>query len=182
MFTQTGNSTRPASTCALISGCRSIWRRASTPYVNGLIWAIIPIHPGTLVNGKKAPDRKNIGNTSTCIMIPNPSVEFISEAISNPIPEMANARRIIRAIIPGTANGCMAIFTSGLRTSSRMPCSEAMEVAPRILPVTMAIRETGATRISFRKPNSRSQTVETVEKKATLITLIATIPGNINFT
>ena len=57
-----------------------------------------------------------------------------------------------------------------------------MVVAPSVLPKATATRDTGATKISFKKPNSLSQTVEMVEKKATLITLIAIIPGYINCT
>jgi hypothetical protein len=70
----------------------------------------------------------------------------------------------------------------GAKTKRRSAWIDAIEVAPKVLPNAMAERETGATKISFRKPNSRSQTVEMVEKKATPITDIAKIPGYINFT
>ena len=39
----------------------------------------------------------------------------------------------------------------------------------------------GATSISRRKPNSRSHTIDMAEKIAVMTTLIATMPGNMNF-
>src|SRR5215213_10822810 len=49
---------------------------------------------------------------------------------------------------------------------------------PRHLPVRMAVVETGATSISRRKPNSRSQTIEIPENAAVNSTEVASTPGN----
>src|SRR5215218_11286156 len=49
---------------------------------------------------------------------------------------------------------------------------------PRHLPVRMAVVETGATSISRRKPNSRSQTIEMPENAAVNSTEVASTPGN----
>ncbi len=49
---------------------------------------------------------------------------------------------------------------------------------PRHLPVRMAVVLTGATSISRRKPNSRSQTIEMPENAAVNSTEVASTPGN----
>ena len=43
------------------------------------------------------------------------------------------------------------------------------------------MRETGATMTSLRNPNSRSQTIEMAEKIAVKSTVIASVPGNMNW-
>jgi len=48
---------------------------------------------------------------------------------------------------------------------------------PRHLPITIAHRRTGATSISRRNPNSRSQTIEAAEKIDVNSTDIARTPG-----
>ncbi len=48
---------------------------------------------------------------------------------------------------------------------------------PRHLPITIAHRRTGATSISRRNPNSRSQTIEAAEKIAVNSTDMASTPG-----
>ena len=58
-----------------------------------------------------------------------------------------------------------------------MPWKVAMVAPPNILPITMADRLTGATSISRRNPNSRSQTIEAAEKIAVNMTDIASTPG-----
>ena len=58
-----------------------------------------------------------------------------------------------------------------------MPWKVAMVAPPRHLPTTMAARLTGATSISRRKPNSRSQTIEAAEKMAVNMTDMASTPG-----
>ena len=58
-----------------------------------------------------------------------------------------------------------------------MPWKVAMVAPPKILPITMADRLTGATSISRRNPNSRSQTIEAAEKMAVNMTDMASTPG-----
>ncbi len=57
------------------------------------------------------------------------------------------------------------------------PWSPATVAPPRHLPITIEPRRTGATSISRRNPNSRSQTIEAAEKIAVNITAIASAPG-----
>ncbi len=58
-----------------------------------------------------------------------------------------------------------------------MPWNVAIVAPPRHLPITIGARLTGATRISRRKPNSRSQTIDPAEKMAVNSTDIASTPG-----
>ena len=48
---------------------------------------------------------------------------------------------------------------------------------PKHLPSTIELRRTGATIISRRKPNSRSQTIEAAENMAVNITAMQSTPG-----
>jgi hypothetical protein len=56
----------------------------------------------------------------------------------------------------------------------------ATVVPPRHFPSTIALRRTGATSISRRKPNSRSHTIEPAENSAVNIVDMASTPGNMN--
>ena len=58
-----------------------------------------------------------------------------------------------------------------------IPCIVAMVAPPRHLPITIEARLTGATSISRRNPNSRSQTIEAAEKIAVNSTVMASTPG-----
>jgi hypothetical protein len=51
---------------------------------------------------------------------------------------------------------------------------------PAALPSTSAVRVTGATSISRRKPNSRSHRMDTALNMAVVTTPMATTPGNTN--
>ncbi len=48
---------------------------------------------------------------------------------------------------------------------------------PKTLPITIELRRTGATIISRRKPNSRSQTIEAAENIPVNITEMQSTPG-----
>ena len=61
-----------------------------------------------------------------------------------------------------------------------MPWKVAIVAPPRHLPITIADRLTGATSISRRKPNSRSQTIEAAENTAVNRTDMASTPGKMN--
>ncbi len=61
-----------------------------------------------------------------------------------------------------------------------MPWKVAIVAPPRHLPITIAARLTGATSISRRKPNSRSQTIDAAENTAVNRTDMASTPGKMN--
>ena len=60
------------------------------------------------------------------------------------------------------------------------PCIVATVAPPTALPTMIAPRRAGATSISRRNPNSRSQTIETAENVAVNRTVIVSTPGNTN--
>ena len=60
------------------------------------------------------------------------------------------------------------------------PWKVAIVAPPRVLPTTIADRLTGATSISRRKPNSRSQTIDAAENTAVNRTDMASTPGKMN--
>ena len=62
-----------------------------------------------------------------------------------------------------------------------VPCAAATLAPPAVLPSASEARLVGATSISRRKPNSRSHTIDMPEKIAVVTTLIAMMPGNMNF-
>ena len=64
------------------------------------------------------------------------------------------------------------------KSSMIVPWKVATVAPPAHLPTTIAPRRTGATSISRRKPNSRSQTIEIAENSAVNRTVIAITPGN----
>ena len=70
--------------------------------------------------------------------------------------------------------------SSGARTSISATWTEAWSVAPKALPSTMPVREMGATRISRRKPYSRSQTTEMPANSEVVSTVMAMMPGYMN--
>ena len=57
------------------------------------------------------------------------------------------------------------------------PWMHATLAPPKHLPITIELRRTGATIISRRKPNSRSQTIDAAENMAVNITAMQRMPG-----
>ena len=57
------------------------------------------------------------------------------------------------------------------------PWMQATVAPPKHLPITIELRRIGATIISRRKPNSRSQTIDAAENIAVNITAMQRIPG-----
>ena len=67
--------------------------------------------------------------------------------------------------------------TKPAKTSITAPWKVATVAPPRHLPSTSALRRTGATSISRKNPNSRSQTMESAEKMAVNSTVMPSTPG-----
>ena len=61
------------------------------------------------------------------------------------------------------------------------PCNIATVAPPRVRPKMMLKRETGATRVSFRKPNWRSQSMAMPEKMELNRTVMPMTPGAMNW-
>ena len=62
------------------------------------------------------------------------------------------------------------------------PCKRAVVVAPKIFPKAIYDLLMGETRISFKNPNSLSQTIDIVDETAIMLTLKPNIPGKKNCT
>ena len=61
------------------------------------------------------------------------------------------------------------------------PCTRAVVAPPNVRPVMIEIRETGATSVSLRKPNCRSQIKSIPENMELKRTVIPITPGAINW-
>ena len=62
-------------------------------------------------------------------------------------------------------------------TKTTSPCANATIAPPSIRPKTISSRETGATSVSFKNPNCRSQIISMPENTALKRIAIETIPG-----
>src|SRR5262245_49787255 len=102
----------------------------------------------------------------------------IRTATMTPSAVSANARTAISTTSVPSSTGEYGTPTAPANTNISTPWTVATEAPPRHLPSTIAPRRTGATSISRRKPNSRSQTTDAAEKSAVNITAIDSTPGN----
>lgn len=102
------------------------------------------------------------------------------EAIAVPraVKTKAISTMNISARIIDDNSGLKPINTEMIKT--KIPWNEATVAPPKVLPNIMVKRETGATRVSFRKPNCLSQIISIPEKIAVNKMLIAIIPGERN--
>jgi hypothetical protein len=64
---------------------------------------------------------------------------------------------------------------------TKMPCKKATVAPPKVLPNIILNLETGATKVSFKKPNCLSQITSMPLYIAVNIMLIAIIPGARNW-
>lgn len=58
-----------------------------------------------------------------------------------------------------------------------IPCMVAAVAVPAVRPIMTSVRDIGATSVSFRNPNWRSQITSNPEKMAVNMILIPTMPG-----
>jgi len=134
-----------------------------------------------LVSGNSAPDRKNIGIIRKFITTWNPCSDFIIEAIATP----KEARPKASTAASGTSSTMVSALSftpmSGARTSRISPWIIACVVPPSALPIATAQRSMGATSTSFRKPNSRSHTIDIAPKIALKRIDMPMMPGYMNW-
>lgn len=91
------------------------------------------------------------------------------------------ATRNIIPIILKNITKVIGILSRGLNSSIIAPWIIAMVEPPSSFPTTIEVLEIGATRTSFKNPNSLSQTIDIALKKEVNRTVMPTIPGNIKF-
>ena len=75
----------------------------------------------------------------------------------------------------------MLTRTSGASRMMIQPWMRDSVVPARPLPMTIEVRGTGATRISFRNPNSRSQIMLMADWIDVKMAVIAMMPGKMNW-
>jgi len=121
---------------------------------------VISIQTGTSLTGKKTPARKISGKIRIWIRTWKPCCDCMNEAIRIPRPESASDKMITTGISFSTIVRVSETPTMGASTSITSACSNATTVPPAAFPNTIPVRPRGATRISLRKPYSRSQTTE----------------------
>lgn len=103
--------------------------------------------------------KKNKGMTTKLFMVPKPSKDVILAAIIIPREVMdkaiINIPKIVRIIC--VMDKCRP--TSGKNARTIIPCKVAIILPLNVLPNTIDVLDIGATIISFRNPNSRSQII-----------------------
>jgi hypothetical protein len=83
----------------------------------------------------------------------------------------------------GNSSGCAGRNPAARQTTKTMlPWISATVALPSVRPSTISSRGTGATRVSFRKPNWRSQMISMPLKIAVNRMPIVTMPGARNCT
>jgi len=95
-------------------------------------------------------------------------------------PKLTMPKEVINITNIDIRNECMAIGIPIKKDKLRImiPWIKAVVQPPRDLPMKIDVLDTGATRISFRKPNSLSQTTD-IPLEIDIVTKdIATMPGN----
>ena len=137
-------------------------------------------HRGRRSRGNTAPDRKNIGSTMKFMTTWNVSTWAMRAAMTVPNAVRVKARSAISATSVKRSVAEYGTCTRPQKSSITAPWQVATVAPPRHLPRTRALRRTGATSISRRKPNSRSQTIDSAEKMAVNSTVMPRTPGKMN--
>ena len=133
---------------------------------------------GSPVSGNNEPDKKNNGITKKFIISWKPCISFNCEAI--PVPSAVNNSEINSIIkMAGKIN---SQFTGRkpkimANTITTKPWKVAMVAPPKVLPIIILKRDTGATIVSFKNPNCLSQISAMPEKIAVKIMLMPIMPG-----
>jgi len=134
-----------------------------------------------LVSGKRAPDRKNIGIIRKFITTWKPCSDFIEDARATPNVESPNASTAASGMSSMIVRKLSLTPTKGASTRRIKPWIIAWVVLPSAFPIATADRSMGATRTSFRKPNSRSQTIDIAPKIAVNRIAMPMMPGYTNW-
>jgi len=134
-----------------------------------------------LRSGNRAPDKKNMGIIRKFITTWKPCSDFMLDASATPNEESPNASTAASGISSMTVRALIFTPTKGARTSRIRPWIMAWVVPPSALPIATADRSIGATSTSFRKPNSRSQTIDIAPKIAVNRIAIPMMPGYMNW-
>ncbi len=98
-----------------------------------------------------------------------------------PIDPIEAASRKVSGISASTFPAVSDTPMNGASTSIMIPWMVATVAEPSVRPSATDIRDMGATSTSLRKPNSRSQTIDTPDMNEPMSTDIAMMPGYMNW-
>ena len=98
-----------------------------------------------------------------------------------PMPVSENDIRAITSISGKMLKSGKRTCTSGASSIMMQPWMSDSVVPASALPMTMDVRGTGATRISLRNPNSRSQMMEIADCIEVKMVVMAMMPGKMNW-
>ena len=135
---------------------------------------------GALLIGKNTPARKIKGKIKAWITTWKPCWERIREATRMPRLERQSETIATVGISLSSSSGVTVRPINGASANNTMVWPKATIEPPMALPRTTPVRLMGATSTSLRKPNSRSQTMETPAKREFVSTVMAMMPGYIN--
>ncbi len=152
----------------------------STPYESGFMSTTTDNQEGKLEIGNIAPLKRNIGIIIKFIIRLNPSKDSILAAIIMPIPEIVNAIKNISGTTSKNLVNVNSIPSNGDKISIISPWMVLLEAPPIDFPIAIEVLLIGATSISLRNPNSRSQIIDIAENIDVKRSVITIIPGNIN--
>ncbi len=133
---------------------------------------------GSPAKGKMAPERKKRGMTIKFMISWKPCMSDRTEAIAVPkaVNKIAMSRMKMKAVKIGVIEASLKPAIKEI-IKTKKPWQTEMVAPPKVRPIMMFILETGATRVSFKKPNCLSQIISMPEKIAENKTLMAIMPG-----
>ena len=123
------------------------------------------------------PERNIAGMIVICVIIWKLSTDCTFEAMTMPTDDIAMARTSISTQSSRTIGTVKSTPITGMSRNNTEACATAIDAPPSNLPMPIAVRLIGATSISRRKPNSRSQMIVMPANTEFIITIIATTPG-----
>ena len=103
------------------------------------------------------------------------------EASATPNDDSPKASTAASGISVRTVSTLSLTPTNGASTRRMRPWIMAWVVPPKALPIATDERSMGATRTSFRKPNSRSHTIDIAPKMAVKRIAMPMMPGYMNW-
>ena len=144
------------------------------------MYAINLSKAGAFVSGNKAPERKNIGTTMKFITSWKPCISSILDAIAIPVAVNATPIEIMnkKAIKIPDPKGIPP--TNVVIINMNVPWISEVVAPPIVWPSIIEVLDTGAIRVSFKKPNCLSQMIWIPENILVNRIVIETIPGAMN--
>lgn len=133
---------------------------------------------GAPSSGNNAPERKNTGMIMKFMINWNPCISWSLDAIAVPKAVKSIAIRNIKPNAIMTIDRFSGLNHTSIEIKNTMiHCNDATLAQPSVLPIMILYLETGATKVSLRKPNCLSQITSIPLNMAVKRMLIAMMPG-----